>query len=207
MKNFLAIVLFAIATPAIARAQATIPPPTGPQVTIPQASGPQANGACGPSNEDWDVTTNDKTHPTAAAEPNRAHIYLIQDDTEYVPHPRPSVRFGIDGQWAGATHSNSYFFVSVDPGEHHLCIRWQGAVGAGGQHRESDSVLELSAEAGQDYYFVAHDVYSGGDSRPGQPNRPNEPPPSQFVIFRPANSDQAMMMMSRFAFATSTPKK
>jgi hypothetical protein len=195
MKTFLAVIILAVATPAIARAQVSIPPANGPQAA---PAGPQATIGCGPSNVNWDVTTDEKNHPTAAPEPTKAHLYLIQDDTEYVPHPRPSVRFGIDGQWVGATHSNSYFFVAVDPGEHLVCINWQGMVGAGGQHRES--VLHLTAEAGTDYYFTAHDVYHGGGPGPY-----TGPPP--FVVFTQINSDQAMMMMSRYAYATSTPKK
>jgi hypothetical protein len=197
MIKVLAVAIFAIATPAIARAQVTIPPANGPQAA---PNGPQATIGCGPSNINWDVTTDEKNHPTAAPDPAKAHLYLIQDDTEFVPHPRPSVRFGIDGQWVGATHSNSYFFVAVNPGEHLVCINWQGMVGAGGPHRES--VLHLTAEPGTDYYFSAHDVFSGGGPGPGP-----HPNTQQFVVFTQINSDQAMLMMSRYAYATSTPKK
>jgi hypothetical protein len=28
---------------------------------------------------------------------------------------------GLDGEWVGATQRNSYFSLSVDPGEHHVC--------------------------------------------------------------------------------------
>jgi hypothetical protein len=194
MKTFFAIVLLAIATPAVVRAQVTIPPANGPQVT-----GPQASAGCGDPKENWDVTTDDKNHPTAAPEPTRAHLYLIQDDSQYIPHPRPTVRFGIDGQWVGATHSNSYFFVSLAPGDHRVCINWQGMAGAGGNGRHSESVQSFTAEAGQDYYFSAHDVFTG------DPNGHNNEPP--FVVFKPLDSDEGLMLMSRFAYATSTPKK
>jgi uncharacterized protein DUF2846 len=192
MKLFFAIVILAIAAPAIAHAQATIPPPTGPQAS---AAGPQATDGCGSPKVDWDVTTDEKNHPTAAPEATKAHLYFIQDDSQYVPHPRPTTRFGVDGQWAGATHSDSYFFASVDPGEHRVCIRWQGAVGAGGERKETS--LDFTAEAGSDYYFTAHDIFAG-------PPNSNAPP---FVMFRQIDSDEALAMMSRFAFATSTPKK
>jgi Protein of unknown function (DUF2846) len=196
MKTLLAIVLFAIATPLIAQAQVTIPP-AGPQA---EPTGPQASAGCGSLKEDWDVTTNDKNHPTAVAEPTRAHVYFIQDDAEFIPHPRPSTRFGIDGQWVGATHSNSYFFVSIDPGEHSVCMAWQGSVGAGAQRKEF--ALHLTAEAGQDYYFAAHDIFTGAAVGPG--GRPDEGP---FPVFKPLDHDRAMLLMSQYAYATSTPKK
>ena len=33
--------------------------------------------------------------------------------------------FGIDGAWTGASHGNSYFSVSVDPGVRHVCVATQ----------------------------------------------------------------------------------
>ncbi|MGB6429082.1 MAG: DUF2846 domain-containing protein [Candidatus Acidiferrales bacterium] len=192
MKTLLAIILLTIAAPAIAHAQATIPPPTGPQVT---ATGPQSASGCGSPKEEWDVTTDEKNHPTAAAETAKAHLYFIQDDAQYIPHPRPTTRFGVDGEWAGATHSNSYFFAAVDPGEHRVCVSRQGMNGAGGARRESS--LDFTAEAGTDYYFSARDIFSG----------PPNPGPPPIVVFRQINSDEALGLMSKFAFATSTPKK
>lgn len=179
MKIILPLLLLALAAPAFAQAQ---------------GAGPEATVGCGSPKVDWDVTTDNNSHTTAAPDATKAHVYFIQDDTNYIPHPRPSTRFGIDGQWVGATHSNSYFFVSVDPGDHQVCIEWQGMVGAGGLRKQS--YLEFTAVAGADYYFDADDIYSGGQHSSAQP----------MVVFTPMDRDQAMALMSRYAYATSTPK-
>jgi hypothetical protein len=40
-----------------------------------------------------------------------------------------TVRIGLDGTWAEASHGKSYFAFSVTPGEHHLCANWQSVIG------------------------------------------------------------------------------
>ena len=180
MKTLLAVLILAIASPVFAQAQAPVA---------------EATSACGPAKTEFDVTTNDKQHPTASPDAAKAHVYLLQDDTEFASHPRPTVRFAIDGAWVGATHSNSYFFVSVDPGEHHLCVSWQGIVGLGPQRREA--ALHFTAAAGTDYYFCAKDAYDSD---------PHSQLPAT-VELTPVDSDEAQVLMSQFSFSTSTLKK
>jgi hypothetical protein len=48
----------------------------------------------------------------------KAIVYFLQDDLKYGARPRPTTRFAIDGNWFRATHANSFFYVSVDPGDH-----------------------------------------------------------------------------------------
>ena len=36
-----------------------------------------------------------------------------------------TTRVGLDGIWVGANHGKSYFFVLVNPGDHHLCVAQQ----------------------------------------------------------------------------------
>lgn len=85
---------------------------------------------CGPENVKFDVKTESKQHPMPAPEAGKALIFFLQDDAKFESRPRPTTQFGIDGAWVGATQANSYFYVSVDPGEHHLCANWQSFVGA-----------------------------------------------------------------------------
>lgn len=180
MKVLAVIVLLSIAAPVFAQAQST-----GPQPTV----------GCGPQKIEFDVTTDDKQRPTAPPDAAKAHVYFLQDDSEFASHPRPTVRFGVDGEWVGATHSNSYFFVSVDPGEHHLCVSWQGIVGIGPQRREA--ALHFTTAAGTDYYFRANDIFDA-DLHSGRP---------AVVVFEPLDSDEAQLLMSKFSFSTSTLKK
>lgn len=61
-----------------------------------------------------------------------------------------SVRFGVDGSWAGADGNNSYFTVDVAPGEHHLCAAVQDFSGA---RADMINVSSFTAEAGKVYYY------------------------------------------------------
>jgi hypothetical protein len=152
-----------------------------------QPSGTAVAPGCGPAKTEFEVTTGQDPHPSSRATDGKALVYFLQDDKEFASRPRPTVRFGVDGAWAGATHSNSYFYVSVDPGEHHLCASWQGEFSLTPQRR--DAAFLFTAEAGHVYYFRADD----SSRLPG-------------VIFKPVNSDEALLLMSKFLFSTSHPK-
>jgi hypothetical protein len=158
-----------------------------------QSSGAQAVTGCGAAKIVFDVKTNDKQHPAAQPDTGKANVYFLQDDEEFLSRPRPTTRFGIDGSWVGATRSNSYFYVSIDPGEHHLCASWQGFVGLGTQRREA--ALHLTAEAGNNYYFQAKDIFILEEKRPA------------VVLLKPLDSDEAQLLMTQFSFSTSNPKK
>jgi hypothetical protein len=66
---------------------------------------------------------------------------------------RPTVRVGVDGSWIGANRGNSYFFLFVEPGEHHICANWQSSLGI---YSKLWASRRLVAEAGQVYYFRIH---------------------------------------------------
>lgn len=84
------------------------------------ASPKQANSlgapGCGPYDVQFDVKTAENKNALPAPESGKALVVFLQDDARFGSRPRPTTRFGIDGAWVGATHSNSYFYVSVDPG-------------------------------------------------------------------------------------------
>ena len=170
------LVLFFVALPAFGQGQ--------PSVT---AVAP----GCGPAKAEFGVTTGQDANPASQPGDGKALIYFLQDDAEFDSRPRPTVRFGLDGAWAGATHSNSYFYVSVDPGEHHLCASWQGTVALGPSRR--DAALQFAAEAGKTYYFRANDVYNRGRVIAA-------------VVFKPLDPDEGQLLMNKFSYSTSHPK-
>lgn len=178
MNLVIAIVLLAIASPAFGQTQSSA------AATIP---------GCGAASIQFNVKTDDKQHPVVPPGAGKANIFFLQDDAEFGSNPRPTTRFGIDGAWVGATHSNSYLYVSVDPGEHHLCASWQGTVGAFFQRREA--ALHFTAEAGHNYYIRAKNIYEPKTQK------------TAVVLLKPLDSDEAQLLMSQFSFSTSNPKK
>jgi hypothetical protein len=147
---------------------------------------------CGSEDVKFAVKTESKQHPMPSPEPGKALFFFLQDDAKFDSRPRPTTQFGIDGTWVGATQANSYFYVSVDPGEHHLCANWQSFVGAG--PIRSTAALHFTAEAGKIYCFAAQDIF-----------RTDHPPAE--VVLEALDSDEAQLLMSSFAFSTSQPKK
>jgi len=178
MKLLLAMVFLTIASTAYGQTK-----PSG-AVSVP---------GCGAANIEFNVKTDDKQHAAVQPDAGKANVYFLQDDAEFGSNPRPTTRFGLDGAWTGATHSSSYFYVSVDPGEHHLCASWQGLVGAFYQRREA--ALHFTAEAGHNYYFRAKNVYEPKTQK------------TAVVLLKPLDSDEAQLLMSQFSFSTSNPKK
>lgn len=150
---------------------------------------------CGPSAVKLEVKTQAKPRSNPDPAAGKALIFFLQDDVKFGSRPRPTTRFGIDGTWVGATQANSYFFVEVDPGEHHLCANWQNRVSLITPTR-STAAAHFTAEAGKAYYFRALDVaitdHSGA--------LVSEPE----VKLEPLDSDEAAVLMNSFAF--STPK-
>jgi hypothetical protein len=148
---------------------------------------------CGSSNTKFDVKTNSSQHPFAKPQPGKALVYFLQDDTYFQSVPRPTTRFGLDADWIGATHSNSYFYFSVDPGEHHICADWQSFVGLNVGHKSA--AAQFTALEGQSYFFLVKNHFSAKENLPAG------------MKFSPVDSDEAQLLMSKFAFSTSTPKK
>jgi hypothetical protein len=103
-----------------------------------------AEAACGPRSAKFEVKT-EPQHPAPERENGKALIYVIGGDAGVIS-------FGLDGKWAGATDGRSYFFVSIDPGGHHLCaMTHTGRIGSPWVFLHS-----LKAEAGATYYFYPH---------------------------------------------------
>src|SRR5438876_1381465 len=79
-----------------------------------------ARGGCGPSAGQFDVKADRKQHPVASPDAGKALAYVFEDIER-----GPTMRVGVEGAWSGANKGNSYFFFSVDPGDHQVCTNWQ----------------------------------------------------------------------------------
>jgi len=71
----------------------------------------------------------------------------------------PTLRIGVDGEWVGTVKGNSYFSFNVEPGEHHLCLKWQSHFKR--LSREAAFTV-FAAEAGKQHYFRARVTYELG---------------------------------------------
>ena len=156
----------------------------------PPAKATAAVGVCSTlPNTIFEVKTENGEH---AAQPaaGKALVYFLQDDTRYLERPRPTTRLAVDGAWVGATHSDSYFYVSVEPGEHHLCANWQGG---GLQPVVAVAAAHFTAVAGHSYYFRAQNssVKDGGKT----------------IEFARVDSDEGQLLVNRYAFSSSSVKK
>ena len=150
---------------------------------------------CGAESTKFDVKTDRSQHPLAKPEPGKALVYFLQDDAYFQSAPRPTTRFGLDGNWVGATQANSYFYVSVDPGEHHLCAGWQSFVGFNVARKSA--AAHFTAEPGGIYFFVVNDHADRG----GESQRPAG------MKLSPLDGDEAQLLMSKFGFSTSRARK
>ena len=110
--------------------------------------------ACGDDKIKFDVSTKSKQPPPAAPADGKAQIVFIENENHALgPFMYATVRFGLDGAWAGANNNNSYFAAMVDPGVHHLCVSWQSALP---MLKKSIDVASFTAEPGKVYYFAAN---------------------------------------------------
>ena len=179
MRLIPTLLLFAFATPLYAQ-------------SAPPATASAAAPGCGDVGIKFDVKSDKSQHPFAKPDAGKALLYFLQDDSYFVSHPRPTTRFGIDGNWVGATQSDAYFYVSVDPGEHHLCAGWQSFVSVNTAHRSA--AAHFTAEPGGVYFFIVRDQ-SQHETRPAG------------MKFETLDSDEAQLLMSKFAFSTSHTRK
>jgi hypothetical protein len=144
MKSVIALLLFSIS----AMAQQQSP------------SAERFSPACGPLNINFSTATSN-VQPPVQPDAGKALVFVAE---EYFTQPgsigAPTLKIGLDGSWVGATHDNSYIFFMVDPGEHHLCLKWQSVLQ---RFSRLSSFARLSAEPGKTYYFRARPFFSQVD--------------------------------------------
>jgi hypothetical protein len=134
--------------------------------------------ACGPRDEKLAVKIDQSQHPTPAPPDGKALVYVVDQEIHD--------NIGVDGKWAGANDRGTYFFVAVDPGEHHLCAyaTYWGASWI--------SLHSLQAKAGETYYFLPIPVGNGG--RGGK------------YTLEQLDPDEGRYLVSKARFATSQPR-
>lgn len=103
----------------------------------------RAEVGCGPQHLKYEVKTDESQHPAPTPEDGKALIYFVADG-------HLTSIFGFDEKWEGAVDDGKYFFVSIEPGEHHICAMLQSFLPLRGP---KVSVHSLKAEPGGTYYF------------------------------------------------------
>ena len=151
---------------------------------------------CGDRKMKWDATTDRSKHPIATPNLEKALVYFLQDDVNFQYAPKPTTRFGLNGYWVGATQSNAYFHVSVDPDDRHVCAGWQSWIGVAAGH--TSAADHFTAEAGKSYFFIVRNFYSNNAHEPG--NVAN-------MKLEQVNSDEAQLLISKFGFSTSHARR
>ena len=63
---------------------------------------------CGEPKTKFEVKMEKSQHPPQT-DAGKALVYFIENDSQFDSFPSPTTRMGIDGEWVGATHGNSYF--------------------------------------------------------------------------------------------------
>ncbi len=153
-----------------------------------QAAGALA-AACGPQTTSFVVKLDQSRHTLAQPAPGKALVYFIQDiGVVRCLGGCLTTKIGLDGSWVGATQHNSYFSVSVEPGEHHLCANPQSKVG---WLSRVVALAHFTAEAGKVYYFRTRSSLG-----------------STQLLFDldPIDSDQARYLIASYPLSVSHPK-
>jgi hypothetical protein len=141
--------------------------------------------ACGPKDASFDVKLDKSQHTLAQPEPGKARVYFIQEKGADVLNLETKI--GLDGAWVGVNKNSSYFAVSVEPGEHHVCANVETYRG------HPVGFVHFTAEAGGIYYFSARVVY-------GEEAKAN-------LFFGALDSDQAKYLIASSPLSVSAPKK
>jgi hypothetical protein len=110
--------------------------------------------ACGDDGVKFAVASQKSSSAPAPPAAGKALIVFAENENQPLgPFMHATIRFGLDGAWAGANNSNSYFTVTVDPGVHHVCASWQSVLH---MLNKSIDVASFTAEPGKTYYFAAN---------------------------------------------------
>jgi hypothetical protein len=132
--------------------------------------------------------------PPARADDGKALLFFIQNDENFNSFPKPTTRAGVDGKWIGATRRNSYLYVPIAPGVHHICASWQFGVILG--KGKKTAAAHFTAESGGVYYYEIKDKFVRGET-------------SELVemTLTPLDSDEGQLLANEYDLATARLKK
>jgi hypothetical protein len=163
---------------------------------------PQMQTACGPDQAKFEVQRQVHSHPTATPESGRALVYVFGDselDNTAIHIGGLITRVGVDSVWVRAYDYKSYTYFSVNPGEHRLCTSQQSSLKS--RRDDNASAITFTAEEGKVYYFRT------------QPNPASlarsaaSQVPNGEVELAAVDPAQAQLMVPKWAYSTSQPKK
>jgi len=150
-----------------------------------QASPVAATAACGPDIS-FKVKLDDSQHTPAQPDAGKAQVYFLQDAGTGT-FAYPVVKTAIDGAWVGANHGSSYFSVSVEPGEHHVCVMVQSSL----VHQRVE-LAHFTAEADRIYYYRTRLIVAGT---------------LELLELNLIDSDQGKYLVASFPLSLSSLKK
>ncbi|MFZ1919138.1 MAG: hypothetical protein WAU58_16305 [Terriglobales bacterium] len=145
--------------------------------------------ACGPEKVSFKVTRDDSQHSLAQPDPGKARVYFIHDAGTGGTLGYPTVKVAMDGAWVGANHGESYFSVSAEPGEHHVCVTLQSSLVG-----QRVGLVHFTAEADKIYYYRTQLLVTGRGS-------------IELLELDPIDSDQGKYLIGSFPLSVSSPKK
>jgi hypothetical protein len=86
--------------------------------------------ACGARDVDFQVKSDYQGRHLPVVDAGKAVVYFIETQT-IDAIGNITVQLALDDARVGANQGDSYFFVTVGPGEHHLRARWQSSRASG----------------------------------------------------------------------------
>jgi hypothetical protein len=140
--------------------------------------------ACGPK-ETFQVKLDQSQHKLVQPQPGKARVYFVQDIGAVNCVGGCGTTIGLDGAWAGANKQNSYFSVSVEPGEHHVCASLSQQLSP-----HTVAFAHFTAEEGKVYYFRTRPFLAK----------------DQLLNIDPIDSDEAKFLIAYYPLSVSQPK-
>ncbi|MFZ0684841.1 MAG: hypothetical protein WAM89_04810 [Terriglobales bacterium] len=146
-----------------------------------------STAACGPDKVSFRVKLDESQHTLSQPDSGKARVYFLHDAGSGSILGYPTVKLALDGAWVGANHGNSYFPVSVEPGEHHVCVTLQSSLVA-----QRVELAHFTAEADKIYYYRTRLVVSRS---------------VELLELDAIDSDQGKYLIASFPLSVSNPKK
>jgi hypothetical protein len=145
-----------------------------------------SSSACGPENVNFNVTLDKSRAPMPKLEPRKTLVVFIQDlgEQKFGIGVHVTARIGVDGAWVGAVKDNSYLPVSIEQGDHHICVNLNSELLG-----NPVEFTHLRVEAGTVYYLRWRYLPGGN------------------LLLAPADSDEAKYQIALFPLSVSTPKR
>ncbi len=158
------------------------------------AKTPTLPPSCGPVKPAIRIQTSKHNHPPIPLAPGAATLVFVQRIPVCLGCSADRVgvtRIGMDGSWVGGNKGNSYFAVTVAPGEHHVCAYWDTFELSG---EDKLWLTDVTAQPGHTYYYKVEVL----------PDWQQRQPMLRLKALQP---DEANLLISGSSFATVEHKK